>query len=624
VTPSSDISVIIPYYNREQFIDETIQSVLAQTLQPLEIIIVNDCSRESSRRHLDRYEGVCRILDLKENIGLAGARNAGIEAAKGRYMAFLDDDDIWMPNKLEVQLKYLQEHPECGIVHTAVLYFFQDGKEEYVRQFYFPCGPMWLASALTNGSWAVIPSILAHSDVVRAVDGFDVKFREVEDRDFIIRVCAAGYQVELIEEALIRVRRQEQEGLTKSHWRIYKADLRMCWKHRAHYLQAYGVWGVMSFLIEKAQAPSRKTPALDKLMLFLLWFVKYRIKTGYEDPVLCKPEKPALLVQQLSERAQVLKKEFREAPIESRNKRDVSVVITFYNRERYIDYAVQSVLAQTLKPLEIIIVNNCSSEFARRSLDRYADVCRIIDLPKNVGPAGARNAGIEAARGAFVALLDDDDTWMPEKLELQRKYIGEHPQCALVHSSVCTFFSNTADFVFANFDSGPMPLAQALRDDYWAVPSSMMFRTEAIRVIGGFDVKYVEGGDRDFLIRCCAAGYNVEGLRETLIRLRRTSHGCLSEHRWKTFSTQARIAWKHKTLYQRAYGVRGAMTFLLGKFHVASSTTPFVNSFCQFLIKVFGRKWILRPAYRDPVQFRQPDSQTAREAPVLVASERRS
>src|SRR5947207_1458623 len=107
VPAAADISVVIPYYNREHFIDETIQSVLAQTLKPLEIIIVNDCSRESSRRYLDRYADVCNIIDLPVNVGLAGARNAGIDAALGEFIAFLDDDDLWLPQKLELQRLYM-------------------------------------------------------------------------------------------------------------------------------------------------------------------------------------------------------------------------------------------------------------------------------------------------------------------------------------------------------------------------------------------------------------------------------------------------------------------------------------------------------------------------------------
>lgn len=84
---ASDISVIIPYYNREKYIDEAIQSVLAQTLKPLEIIIVNDCSHSSSRKYLDRYADVCRIIDLEKNVGVAAARNVGIQAARGQFVA---------------------------------------------------------------------------------------------------------------------------------------------------------------------------------------------------------------------------------------------------------------------------------------------------------------------------------------------------------------------------------------------------------------------------------------------------------------------------------------------------------------------------------------------------------
>ncbi len=89
ISTGRDVSAIIPFYNREQYIDETIRSVQAQTLQPLEIIIVNDCSRESSRRHLDRYRDVCKVIDLPKNVGLGGSRNAGIRAARGQFVAFL-------------------------------------------------------------------------------------------------------------------------------------------------------------------------------------------------------------------------------------------------------------------------------------------------------------------------------------------------------------------------------------------------------------------------------------------------------------------------------------------------------------------------------------------------------
>ena len=288
---TSDVSVIIPFFNREAYIDEAIQSALTQTLKPLELILVNDCSRESSRRYLDRYSKMCRIVDLPVNVGLAGSRNAGVREARGRFVAFLDDDDLWLPRKLEEQRNYMDEHPECAIVHCAAWFFYKDGAEEYYKR--FDPGPMTLAQSLTNSYWAIIPTCMVRTEVMKAVGGFDVTYRECEDRDFIIRCCAAGYRVEGMTEPLARVRRVGQEGLTSRHWRLYRTDLRMCWKHKAHYLRAYGPRGILSFALEKIHLPSSKTRLVDGAVrrLTRLVNVRYDIRPGYRDPVLAAAAK---------------------------------------------------------------------------------------------------------------------------------------------------------------------------------------------------------------------------------------------------------------------------------------------------------------------------------------------
>src|SRR5579863_9105280 len=299
---------------------------------------------------------------------------------------------------------------------------------------------------------------------------------------------------------------------------------------------------------------------------------------------------------------------------------DISVIIPFYNRERYMDEAVQSVLSQTLKPLEILIVNDCSSESSRKFLDRYAGVCKIVDLPKNVGLAGARNAGIRVARGEFIALLDDDDICLPNRLEVQRRYMEEHPRCSVVHSAVLAFFAKSPDELWWRFDPGvPMTLAQALRDEYWAVPSTLMFRTSAIRDLGGFDRNFRECEDREFLIRCCAAGYRVEGIREPLVRFRRTGQNGLSEQYWRMFRAHSRVVWKHKSLYYRAYGVRGAANFLLITLFMASGKTRYVDGAVRFLLKVYERKWIIKRSYLEPVQCSGEDVRLTAQNPLIEA-----
>lgn len=282
---AGDISVVIPYYNREQYIDETIQSVLSQTLKPLEILIVNDCSRETSRRYLDRYAATCNIIDLPTNVGLAAARNEGVRRARGKFVAFLDDDDLWLPQKLEIQRRYLDEHPECAAVHTAAWAFFSDKPDALWGRNW--SGPITLAEALTNDHWVMIPTMLIRTHMMRAIGGFDRRFRECEDRDFIIRCCAAGYKIEGIAKPLARIRREGHPSLTKRNWRMYWMDVKMCWKHRSFYYRAYGIRGFVSFLLEKLHIASYNTRYIDGRVRFLLRVikVKYQTRPGYRDPV---------------------------------------------------------------------------------------------------------------------------------------------------------------------------------------------------------------------------------------------------------------------------------------------------------------------------------------------------
>jgi glycosyltransferase involved in cell wall biosynthesis len=595
---TGDISVVIPYYNRERYIDEAVQSVLGQTLRPLEIIIVNDCSRESSRRYLDRYAGVCKIVDLAENVGLAGARNAGIRVARGQFIAFLDDDDIWLPQKLELQRRHMDEHPECAIVHTVAWFFYQDQPDEYYKR--FGPGSMTLAQAITNGFWAIIPTVLVRSEVIRAVAGFDVHFRECEDRDFIIRCCAAGYQVEGISEPLVRVRREGQGGLTARHWRIFRTDLRMCWKHKAHYVRAYGLRGILNFVLEKIQLPSSRTRYVDGVVRLLMRFVKikYELRPGYKDPVLTSNRRLSASVSPWPPEGEGFRR--RPVPVTPATN-DISVIIPYYNRGKYIDETVQSVLAQTLEPLEIIIVNDCSQESSRRCLDRYAKTCKILDLTKNVGLAGARNAGIRVARGQYIALLDDDDIWLPEKLEVQRGYMEQHPECFLVHSAVWAFFSNKPEEFWTWCVPGSMTLAQSLTDLCWVCPSTMFFRTQDALAIGGFDPPFRQCEDRDFVIRCCAAGLRIHCLGEPLARLRRENHDRLTRHKWRILCTDFKLLWKHRRFYAGAYGMRGIVSYVLEKSRTATRETRYLDGAGRLVLRLVEPRYSLKKGFRDPI-----------------------
>lgn len=116
------ISIIVPVYNGECYLYETLKSVSSQTYQNYELILVNDGSRDSSADIIENFilqDSRCRIIH-QANSGVAEARNSGIRASKGDYIALLDQDDTWEPHKLAAQVDYLREHPHASLVHTQI------------------------------------------------------------------------------------------------------------------------------------------------------------------------------------------------------------------------------------------------------------------------------------------------------------------------------------------------------------------------------------------------------------------------------------------------------------------------------------------------------------------------
>lgn len=111
------VSVIIPTYNRKDIVLDAIQSVVRQTIKDFEIIVVDDGSTDGTVEYLQSLHLPINLIS-KENGGVSSARNLGIKNARGKYIAFLDSDDLWLPEKLEQQIAYLESHPDIFLVYT--------------------------------------------------------------------------------------------------------------------------------------------------------------------------------------------------------------------------------------------------------------------------------------------------------------------------------------------------------------------------------------------------------------------------------------------------------------------------------------------------------------------------
>ena len=124
------VSIITPVYNAERFLSDTIKSVQNQTYKNWEILLIDDCSKDNSAqiiKQFQKYDDRIKYIKLEKNSGASVSRNTGIKNAKGRFIAFVDSDDIWKPEKLEIQIKYMLKE-NLGFTFTSYRYMKENGE----------------------------------------------------------------------------------------------------------------------------------------------------------------------------------------------------------------------------------------------------------------------------------------------------------------------------------------------------------------------------------------------------------------------------------------------------------------------------------------------------------------
>jgi len=215
------VSVIIPTYNSSQFVAQAVSSVLDQTYHRYEIIVVDDGSTDKTRTVLEQFRDKIKYV-CQENRGPSSARNAGIKVARGEYVAFLDSDDLWTPNKLEVQVAFLGCHPHIGLVFSDIERF---GQGKAVRQSLAEevFGPTILSEIPVRKAFAKLvqvnyiptPTVMMRKECFKTVGLFDENLRCVEDRDMWLRI-AAYFDVAYIPSVLCK-RRLHSSNISKDN-----------------------------------------------------------------------------------------------------------------------------------------------------------------------------------------------------------------------------------------------------------------------------------------------------------------------------------------------------------------------------------------------------------------------
>ncbi len=195
------VSVVIPAYNSAKCLPDAIQSVRAQNWPELEIIIVDDGSTDNTLLLLDELAGDDLHVLHQTNAGPATARNTGIEAARGDWIAFLDADDLWLPGKLAAQFEQIQRNPEVGFAFTDVRFQYESGEKRDVR---YELQKRPLLAELVLGNALTTPTLVVRRDCLREVGSFDATMRTGEDWDLWLRL-AARYKSVFVPQLLVTV-----------------------------------------------------------------------------------------------------------------------------------------------------------------------------------------------------------------------------------------------------------------------------------------------------------------------------------------------------------------------------------------------------------------------------------
>jgi glycosyltransferase involved in cell wall biosynthesis len=206
------ISVIIPTYNRAAFLPEAVDSVLQQTFKNFELIVVDDGSTDETRQLLETHSGRLRY-HFQTNQGVSAARNQGLRLAQGRWIAFLDSDDFWLPEKLGVQMDFFLKNGEALICQTEEIWLRNGRRVNSCRKHQKPSGDVFAPSLYLC---LISPSaVMIRKELFSSLGTFDEALPACEDYDLWLRI-AAHYPVYLIDRPLVVKRGGHADQLSRT------------------------------------------------------------------------------------------------------------------------------------------------------------------------------------------------------------------------------------------------------------------------------------------------------------------------------------------------------------------------------------------------------------------------
>ena len=462
------VSVIIPTYNRPEMLKDAITSVIHQTYKNFEIIIVNDAgvNVESIVTELNSA-GNLRYIEHPENRGMAAARNTGIKHARGKYIALLDDDDLFYPTHLKTALDDLSD--DTPVIYTDAIratYRRVDGAFQLAGK-KVPYSIDFDRDKLLIGNISPVNCFVFEKDSGLQAGLFDETFPVLEDWEFFIRLselCAFKH----INRVTTQVNwRGDGTSVTFSRGMDFKKNRERIYK-------------------------------------------RYRAEIGRIP------------------NARAIHKMFQDIWREDNNPGEplISIVVLAYNQLEYTKKCIESIVENTNVFFELILVDNGSTDGTATYLNtewtslRSADMLRIIKNDRNLGYARGNNQGMAIAKGDYILLLNNDVVVTPGWLNRLMECAEKNPDIGIV-GPVSNFVVGPQLVEAVPYDlvslDGLHKFAEMRGKEYAGqtkrlarvVGFCMLIKRDVVEKIGGLDTRYGLGNfeDDDFSLRAVLAGY---------------------------------------------------------------------------------------------------------------------
>lgn len=416
------VSVVVPIYNVEQYLEKALKSIIAQSLKNIEIICVNDGSTDNSPEILSKYAALDKRIRIinQENGGYGKAMNAGIKAAIGEYIGIVEPDDYILPNMYKILYNCAKSN-ECEIVKSDFFRFIGEGKS-FKKTYWHIAKEKSNYNHIINpreekecfrfvmNTWCGIykrefiqNNKITHNETPGA---------SFQDNGFWFKGFCLAKRIYFLDKALYMNRRDNPGSSVANKEKVYCGNI--------EYKLIY------EWLCENKSLKKDFTDVYLMKKLHTYMFNLKRIAPKFRYDYIQKFSEEFKISKEKSELSKAIftAKEWTELNLLindyneyyytiEKNRIKVSVILPVYNCEKYLRQCLGSLASQTLKDIEIICINDGSTDESKEILAEYAakDGRFVIINTENCGAGAARNVGIKTACGKYLYFPDSDD-WL--------------------------------------------------------------------------------------------------------------------------------------------------------------------------------------------------------------------